>query len=86
MNQTIKWNLTPTGEITSEDTTVSVYEGGDSWVMEDSIDGDKVVYNTKQEALDAGGRRLLQTETGNFSVFIPVLDKKKELVFTHQIS
>ena len=57
MNRTLKWHQTPQGEITSQDGTISVYEDGASWVMEDQIDGDRDSYTTREDAMDAGGKR-----------------------------
>lgn len=86
MNRTIKWTTDTDDVITSEDSTISVYlDGAASWIMEDHIDGDYELYITKEAAMNAGGKRLLLTQMGNFGVLIPAMDKQGGVVFTHQI-
>lgn len=85
MTRTINWTQTPTGRYTSEDETISVYEDGASWVMEDHIDGDEKIYTSRESAMDAGAMNLMVTQMGNFYVFLPTLVKTGSIEFIHQI-
>ena len=82
----MKWKKKNNGECNSPDGHVIVRKQADVWEMTDQIDQVEGVYNSQNDALDAGARQRMISEMGSFNVFTKLAEKEGELVFKHLFS
>ena len=83
MDFEIKW-LDTNDVYLSDCETVTVCRDMEGWLVDDHIDGDQLRFESKLEALDTGGMRILITRMGNFYPIIKSMYDTSDVHLDHQ--